>query len=468
VSLVPWPRASGQGLTVTPASREEGAPPLVAVRSFTVSAGYFGFFRSPVAVGEVTVDGAEIVIVPGEGHGRGRDERGDDPGRPRDSDPDIRVQVDRIDVRNLQLRIVPREAGKSPRIFAVQHVLLRSVAGDQPMAFEAALVNPVPRGDISAEGRFGPWNAQSPGRTAVNGTFTFTGADLATIKGLSGILDANGAFDGALERIHVRGETRTPEFGLSVSDQRLPLKTRFDATVDGTNGDTLLNEIHAQLLDTPIVCAGKVADTPGDAGREVSLDATIENGRMEDVLRLVVKGDRPFLRGGVSVKTTFVIPPGEKDVVERMVLDAKVRIDDARFTTPAVQGKVNELSARARGDAERAEAAKRGPAAASDMAVTAHLEKGVLTLKPVTFRVEGASVRLTGSYGLQSERIALQGAALLDAKVSQTMTGWKSWLLKLVDPMFRQKGGGSRVPITISGSREQPKFGVDIKRALMD
>ena len=463
VSIVPWPRASGQGLTVTPSSRRSDQPPLVTVRTFTVSAGYLGFFRSPVAVGEVLVEGGEIVIVPDEDDGGERRAAGGGG----DRSPEIRVHVDRIVARDLQLRIVPREPDKSPRLFDIREVMLRSVGRTEPMAFEAALVNPLPRGEILASGSFGPWNSDAPGRTAVDGQFTFGGADLGTIRGLHGLLDASGQFDGTLERIHVTGETRTPEFGLTVSDQRLPLTTRFDATVDGTNGDTILQQVDARLLDTPILCAGKVADVPDGEGREVVIDATIEKGRIEDLLRLVVKGGRPVMRGAVGVKTSFVIPPGPGDVVERIALEAQVRIDDARFTVPSVQSRINELSARGRGDAKRAEAAKQGPAVASDMSVHARLKQGVLTLTPVTFRVEGASVRLIGSYGLQSERIDLRGAAVLDAKVSQTMTGWKSWFLKLADPLFRHKGGGSEVPIAISGTREQPKFGLDVKRAIL-
>ena len=372
VSIVPWPRATGQGLTVTPSSRRSDQPPLVTVRAFTVSAGYFGFFRSPVAVGEVLVDGAEIVIVPDEDDGREPRAAGGGDNR----SADIRVHVDRIVARDLQLRIVPRELDKSPRLFDIREVRLRSVGRTEPMAFEAALVNPLPRGDILASGSFGPWDSHAPGRTAVDGRFTFSGADLGTIRGLHGLLDASGQFDGMLERIHVTGETRTPEFGLTVSDQRLPLTTRFDATVDGTNGDTLLHRVDARLLDTPILCAGKVADVPDGDGREIVIDATIEQGRIEDLLRLVVKGGRPVMRGAVAVKTSFVIPPGPRDVVERIALDAHVRIDDARFTLPTVQARINELSARGRGDAERAEAAKQGPAVASDMSVHARLEGG--------------------------------------------------------------------------------------------
>jgi hypothetical protein len=48
----------------------------------------------------------------------------------------------------------------------------------------------------------------------------------------------------------------------------------------------------------------------------------------------------------------------------------------------------------------------------------------------------------------------------MDAKVSETMTGWKSILLMIVDPFFR-KEGKTVVPIRIQGTRNAPKFGIN-------
>jgi hypothetical protein len=49
----------------------------------------------------------------------------------------------------------------------------------------------------------------------------------------------------------------------------------------------------------------------------------------------------------------------------------------------------------------------------------------------------------------------------MDAKISETQTGVKRLLLKVVDPLFRKKGGGSEVPIRVSGPRSNPSFGLD-------
>ncbi len=51
----------------------------------------------------------------------------------------------------------------------------------------------------------------------------------------------------------------------------------------------------------------------------------------------------------------------------------------------------------------------------------------------------------------------------LDAKLSQMTTGWKSILLKPVDPFFHKHGAGTEVPFKITGTREEPHFGLDFQ-----
>ena len=63
---------------------------------------------------------------------------------------------------------------------------------------------------------------------------------------------------------------------------------------------------------------------------------------------------------------------------------------------------------------------------------------------------------------MKSEALDFHGHLLLDAKLSQTVTGKKSLLLKFVDPFFKRRGGGSSIPIKIVGTRSQPEFGLDL------
>ena len=87
----------------------------------------------------------------------------------------------------------------------------------------------------------------------------------------------------------------------------------------------------------------------------------------------------------------------------------------------------------------------------------------MLELPSVTFDVPGAAVELNGHYALRPETLEFHGNLFMDAKVSQTTTGFKSMLLKAIDPLFR-KNGRTVIPIKIGGSRNDPSFGLDAKR----
>jgi hypothetical protein len=70
---------------------------------------------------------------------------------------------------------------------------------------------------------------------------------------------------------------------------------------------------------------------------------------------------------------------------------------------------------------------------------------------------------MTGNYGLDGRTFDFHGTARLEATVSQMMTGWKSILLKPVDPFFRKNGAGTEVPISVTGTQSAPHFALDFK-----
>ena len=55
----------------------------------------------------------------------------------------------------------------------------------------------------------------------------------------------------------------------------------------------------------------------------------------------------------------------------------------------------------------------------------------------------------------------------MQATISEAAGGGAlSVFLKVVDPLFKKKGAGTVLPIRVRGTREQPKFGVDVMKAL--
>ena len=103
-----------------------------------------------------------------------------------------------------------------------------------------------------------------------------------------------------------------------------------------------------------LVAKGGVYDVEGVHRRLVTLDIDMPSGRLEDIMRLAVKTSQPPLTGGLRLRTTFDLPPGDADVVDKLKLDGAFTIDDGRFTNAEVQQKITELSRRASATASEA------------------------------------------------------------------------------------------------------------------
>jgi len=161
--------------------------------------------------------------------------------------------------------------------------------------------------------------------------------------------------------------------------------------------------------------------------------------------------------GSLRLATRFVLPPGEEEVVRRLRLDGRFTIAGTRFTDRTVQDKINELSHRGSGKVRDAET----PRVESRFEGSFRLGGGRLEIPNVTFDVPGSIVDLAGTYDLVPETLNFKGTLFMDAKVSDTTTGFKHFLLKLADPLFRRNGGGSAIPIRVTGRRSDPSFGLD-------
>lgn len=90
------------------------------------------------------------------------------------------------------------------------------------------------------------------------------------------------------------------------------------------------------------------------------------------------------------------------------------------------------------------------------------LEQGILSFSDLQFMVPGTHADLTGQYSLDGKTFDFRGNVKLKAKLSRMTTGWKSLLLKPVDPFFQKHGAGTQVPFRITGTRDQPHFGLEL------
>jgi hypothetical protein len=458
VDTFPTVHVTGAGLVIRHRNRRD-VPPLVAVDGFSVDGGLFGLWTRPRRFRVVTVTGLRINIPPG-----GFKNDNDDSGKtkPDDDSGPAAIVVDKLVADNASLTLIPRRAGKEPKVFDVHHLTMEPLGKGKLMSYRATLTNPLPKGLIEATGTFGPWRRDDPGGTPLTGRYNFDNVDLATVKGIGGHLTSTGTFGGNLDRIAVRGETRTPDFFVKVAGNPLPLQTKFDAVVDGTDGDTYLNAVSATLAGTAMAVRGAIVGPEGVKGRTVKVQVTIDGGRIEDVLRIAVRGEEPLMRGRLALHADMNLPAGPGDVMDRLSVSGELHVASARFTDPSVQAKVSNMSERARGlDPE-----EHAESVVSDLRAKFALARGVLGLKDTSFAMPGATVKLAGTYGLFSERIQFDGTVRMKATVSQAAGGFKGMLLKAVDPLFRKKGAGAVLPIHIGGSRKDPKFGLDFGRVV--
>jgi hypothetical protein len=282
------------------------------------------------------------------------------------------------------------------------------------------------------------------------------------IKGLGGTLASIGSYRGVLQRIEVDGETETPDFSIDVAGNPVPLRTRFKAVVDGTNGDTFLERVEARLDDSTMFARGSVVRTEDIKGRHVALDVQMNGAQLEDLLRLAVKSAVPPLVGRVDLSTKFLLPAGPEDVVDRLQLNGTFRLTQARFSSLNVQRRIATLSRRGRGD--ETDEGTENERVVSNLRGRFQLRDATLTFSELTFAVPGSVVRLAGSYHLRKETMDFKGELLTDATLSDMTSGVKSLLARAVQPFFRRRGGGSRLPIRISGTRTNPQFGLDVRR----
>jgi hypothetical protein len=483
VSVLPRIRVSGTGLALQHKGRTD-VPPLIEIASFSAEASLFGLIGRPIRLQRIDLDGLEINVPPG-GMSVNRDDEardmpasseasgpGHDPAASAGAVPPADVEsrtdrrspiiVDRLLTERAVLRILRGDPEKEPRVFEIHRLSMDDAGSHEPWAFSATLTNPTPPGEIDAHGTFGPWNAPEPARTSVNGAYEFSDADLSVFEGIQGTLQSTGGFGGVLERIVVEGEADVPDFALSDVGQPVPLHTRFTSIVDATSGNTWLEPVEATLDGSRILADGGVVERDGEKGRTVTLDVVLDDARIEDVLRLAVKSKQVPMTGALKLTTAFVLPPGPGDAVQKMRLNGSFQIARARFTTGNVQARINELSQKARVDDEDEGEPEQ---VVSDLKGRFVMSGGTIRFSNVSFSVPGARVDVSGTYAIKGEALDFQGTVRLDARLSQMTTGVRSALLRLIDPLVRRKDA-TVIPVTIKGTVDDPKFGLDIRRTI--
>jgi hypothetical protein len=365
----------------------------------------------------------------------------------------VPVLLERVIMTDSHLIILPRSKDRRPLEFDLHRVVLESVAARQSMNYQATLTNAKPPGLIQARGTFGPWEAGSPSDTPLTGDYSFRDADLGVFSAIDGTLQSVGSFEGTLSSISAKGEADVPNFRLRMGGNPVPLHANYEALVDGTNGNTVLKPVRAKLGTTAFTTSGAVLKRDGDANRSIDLDVFMPDGEVMDLLKLTMK-NKPFMAGRINFTAKIRIPPLRGAVIEKLILDGQFSIRRGQFLTESVQDKIDTLSRRGQGQPGDYSIAN----VFSDMAGAFHLAEQKIDFKSLSFGAPGAKVDLAGVYDFAHDDLDFDGSLRLDAKVSQTMTGWKRWALKPIDPILAKNGAGTFLKVKVSGSSKEPKF----------
>jgi len=446
----------GKGLKIfgatDPNPSENGIQPLIGVRSFRFQTALRNLFREPMYVDTVFISGLTMNIPP-------KNDRAQ-MAKLRRRGGKMSIFVSHFLCTDTKLIVNTDKPGKAPLEFDISRLQMKDIGPARPLQFDANLINPKPVGDIHSTGLFGPLNETDPRDSAVEGDYSFTHADLSTLKGIAGILSSTGQYGGTLGRIEVNGETDTPDFHLAISGHSVPLHTQFRAIVDGTDGDTYLDPVNARVLKSSFTASGKVVRTANPHGHDIELKVKLGDARIQDLLQLGVKTEPPIMTGRVEMNTSLSLPPGDADVADRLRLYGQFHIPAAHFTNDKLQTRIDALSLRSLGEPKlvpEAAAIEVG----SDLSGRFQLKQGLLSFSSLQFEVPGTRAKVTGDYSLDGKTFDFHGNLQLNAKVSQMTTGWKSLLLKAVDPFLSKNGYGTEVPFKITGTESEPHFGLD-------
>jgi hypothetical protein len=443
-------RVEGENVVLRHKGRHD-IPPMFVMKEFVFEVDLDILFEASKRVPMVHVKGMEVTIPP----------KGERPDFSTDKEEDTKAEstdvvFDEVLIEDSVLSILPRDKSKNPLRFDLHRIRLQSAGRNVAMTYKGELTNPKPPGEIVAIGTFGPWSAAEPGDSPLTGDYVFNDADLGVFKGIAGILDSTGHFAGTLDAVTATGDATVPDFRLKSSGNIVPLKTKFEVLVDGTNGNVVLKPVVGTLGTTRFITSGAVIKHGGDAHRTISLDVEMPKGNVRDLMTLAMKGD-PLMEGRIDLRTKIDIPPLSGKVKEKLRLDGQFDITQGRFLRAKIQEQIDTLSRRGQGQPKNMEI---------DNVVLAmggrfKMDDERITFDSLAFAVPGSGVDLSGLYDVGQDVLDLHGTLKLDAKVSQTMTGWKRWVLKPVDPFFSKHGAGTFLKIQVVGTSKEPKFGRD-------
>jgi hypothetical protein len=338
------------------------------------------------------------------------------------SKPAFALTIDDVTAEHAQLEILPSAGQQAPLHFELANLRVKNISRTSPADFAVWVVSSKPQVQIDTSGRVGPWNASDPGATPLQGAFKMSIADLATLPGLRGALVSEGRFKGVVKQIAISGDAVASEFGLSVTECPEPLHAGFQALLDASDGSVSIQRMSGSLRNSSFAAHGVVRDIPDDRLRDIVLNISVNDGRLEDVLPLAVKSRNPPISGALRLRAKLEIRPGEQEMVDRLRLDGDFGASNAQFSSLNLRDRRRKVSNNV-----------------SKMRGHVRLNNGTAEFSSLVIDRQGSSARLNGSYELASERLDVHGQLFRQARLSQATRVPRAYFLKAADHHVRRK-----------------------------
>jgi hypothetical protein len=449
-TFFPHPGCVAEGVTFR---RGNNPQPIITIQRLTIRANYIGMLRHHIET--IKADGLRVWLSSQQTSGV------DNIGR-----LGWGVTIGSLIADGAEVDYQRADPKQPPLVFRMPKLMLRNLADRQALPYKATVQLSEPPAEVNVSGNFGPWQAGNAGQTRLSGSFNVQRLDLGTFGDIAGTLVAHGNFDGILQHLQVNGTTDVPDFVVEQANHPVDLATQFHAFVDGINGDVSLDSATVHFAGTTLLAAGTVAGQDDANGKIARLKISSEQARLRDLLMLVVSDNPAAMAGAITFSADVTLPPEDRPFLDRVMLESDFGITGAQYPNPQTQKTVDIMSARARGEANKAqdeeERSDVDPGKVlSELKGHVVLKNGVARLTNVYFKVPGASSKVSGTYQLSTEKVNLEGRAWLDVTLPKTTTGAKSFFLKIIQPFTHKDWHhGSTVTVKIGGTYHNPTFTV--------
>ena len=433
--------------------RHKEKEPVIRIRHLTIEGSYVGLLAAQHRLRLVKITQMHVTVPPARVHGE------PDAIMPLNHTSSVgTLRIDKIVADGAVLDFA-HEDGKTPYRITVEKLSAHNVRNNSEISYQTIIKNTLPSGEIRSTGVFGPWDPSTPADTPLHGSYSFQNADLASFQDLSGMMQAKGTFSGKLREIRSTGTVDVDKFKVKDSSHERELKANFQARIDGTEGNTFLDDVRTSFDQSVVSAKGMIASQAGHPGKAVVLDLSCEKGRIEDILDLFIAAKRPPIVGALQMQAHLTVPPGDAPFLKRMRMWGDFGVTGGSFSDKSTQADINRLSKSAE---KKAEPIGNEATSLSDLRGHGDIRDAVANLTRLSFQVPGATASLDGTYNLMTYDVNLHGRLYTDGSPSAATTGLKSWVLKAVTPFLKKKGDTRIVPFKITGNYHKTNVGLDL------